>query len=76
MALVIVALGMFFGLVGPQIQQFQDWSQATSPAFIGEVLIQIGVVIGAWVAGQLSPGGKVAKSISSSLSGTGTGDGR
>ena len=73
--LFIVGAGMFFGLIGPKVQQFESWDEASAPRFIGEVLIQIGVVIGAWIAGQLSPGGKVAQSVSNVMTGTGHGTG-
>lgn len=67
LVLVIVGAGMFFGLIGPEIRELDSWQQTTTPDFIGFVLIQVGVVVGAWLAGQLTPGGKAARAVSSML---------
>lgn len=67
LVLILSGLGMFFGLIGPEIRAMQDWSPVTTPAFVGEVLVQLGVVLGAFVAGQLIPGMETVKRVSGSM---------
>lgn len=52
---IIAAFGMTFGLLGGEIGGLTSWAQASAPAFVGKVLVHIGAVVAAYVAGQMLP---------------------
>ncbi len=51
----IAALGMMFGLLAVDVSQLDHWAQATTPAFIGQILGHLGAVIAAFCGGKLIP---------------------
>jgi hypothetical protein len=54
-AAVIAAVGMLLGSIGQEVAALPSWAQAVLPAFVGKILIHVGAVVGAFVAGQYMP---------------------
>ena len=52
------AVFLALSLVGAEVAELEAWHLATTPNFIGEMFIQVGTVIGAFIGGRLIPRGK------------------
>jgi hypothetical protein len=55
--LFITSLGMMAGLMGNELVTLKSWSEATTIAFVGKMLMHFSVVIGAFIGGKMIPGG-------------------
>jgi hypothetical protein len=62
----IVALGMMSTLMSVEICDLVSWWDMTAPSFIGTLLAHFGTVIGAYVAGRLTPENRDGKQTRSS----------
>jgi len=62
----IAALGMMFGMLAVDIVALKEWSQATTPTFIGSTVGHISAVIGAFMGGKLIPEGRDTTTLSRS----------
>lgn len=51
----LAAVGMMAGLIGAEVVEFEDWTQATEPRFVGTAFVHLGTVVAAFVAGRLVP---------------------
>ncbi len=55
-SLGVGAICLAAALVGTEIAELEEWSAATSPQFVGEMVIQLGTVVGAYFGGRLGRG--------------------
>ena len=62
----IAALGMMSTLMSVEIHELVSWNQMFTPAFMGTLLAHFGTVIGAYVAGRLTPDNRSGKTTRSS----------
>ena len=53
--LFIAALGMMAGLMGNELVTLKSWTEATTIAFVGKMMMHFSVVIGAFIGGRLIP---------------------
>ena len=53
--LFIASLGMMAALVSNDITSLEAWESATSPAFVGKLLANVGTVITAFIGGKMIP---------------------
>jgi hypothetical protein len=51
----VAAIGMMFGMLAVDIASLKEWSQMTTPTFVGTTIGHIAAVIGAFVGGKLIP---------------------
>lgn len=54
--ILIAALGMMAGLMGNELSNLHSWTEATTIAFVGKILVHFSVVIAAFVGGKIIPG--------------------
>lgn len=53
--LFLASLGMMAGLMGNELVTLKSWSEATTIAFVGKMLMHFSVVVGAFIGGRLIP---------------------
>lgn len=53
----IAALGSMLGLVAIDVASLKEWSQATTPLFVGSTLGHVAATVAAFVGGKLIPTG-------------------
>lgn len=51
----VAAFGMMLGMVAVDVTSLKEWSQATTPTFVGSVLGHIAATVAAFVGGRLIP---------------------
>lgn len=63
---LIAALGMMCGLLAVDIARLTEWSQATTPTFVGLFLGHLSAVIAAFIGGKIMPENRENKMTRSS----------
>jgi len=53
--ILVAAVGMMFGLMSVDIMTLKQWSEATTPTFVGTAIGHIAAVIAAFVGGKIIP---------------------
>lgn len=51
----VAAIGMMVGMLAVDIAALKEWSQATTPTFVGSALGHVASTIAAFVGGKLIP---------------------
>lgn len=51
----VAAIGMMFGMLAVDIASLKEWSEMTTPTFVGTTIGHISAVIGAFLGGKLIP---------------------
>jgi len=54
-SLFVAMLGVMCINLGKDIAKLPSWTDATTPSFIGESLLHLGTVIGAFIGGKIQP---------------------
>lgn len=53
--ILVAAVGMMFGLLSVDLITLKQWSDATTPLFVGTTIGHIAAVIAAFVGGKIIP---------------------
>ena len=53
--ILIASLGMMAGMLAIDIASLNEWSQMTTPTFVGTTLGHLAAVVGSFVGGKLIP---------------------
>jgi hypothetical protein len=51
----VAAVGMMFSMLAVDIASLREWSEMTTPVFVGTALGHVSAVIGAFIGGKLIP---------------------
>lgn len=55
LVILVAALGMMSGLLASEVKELGSWTEATNPKFIAAVMGHFSLVVGAYIAGRLTP---------------------
>lgn len=58
---LVAALGMMSTLMAAEVKELAHWNEILNPSFIGTLMGHFGSVIGAYIAGRLTPDNRNGK---------------
>jgi hypothetical protein len=61
LVILVAALGMMSGLLASEVKELGSWTEATNPKFIAAVMGHFSLVVGAYIAGRLTPENRKGK---------------